>query len=249
MGFHEYYSESMKQVDDLGKISRSISDFYEKYGSDFSTTRRYPWGVMKLLEAYIKPGMTLVDVGAGNARLAGLVPDPVFYFAVEPSSTLREQALKNVSDRLNCQVASGALPTLPLDDNQSDLTACFAVLHHVPGTEKRLLSIIELARITKPGGRLILTVWNLRSRRFFTLKNWLAAWLRLPLIPGGGFGDVMVPWKNQATRYVHCFTKREMKRLFNPKIWEIEKLEYWGNDGPERVLNARNLVLVARKKL
>lgn len=238
----------MEQVHDLGKISQSVRDFYETHGPDFSVSRSRPWGVMKLVTEHLHPGMTIVDVGAGNARLADLIPDAVSYVAIEPSSTLREIAEKRMAGRTNCRVLAGDLSHLPVADESADLTACFAVLHHIPTAALRGRAMQELARITKPGSRIVLTVWNLRSSRFFSLKNWLAAWLGLPLVTGGEYGDVMVPWKKQADRYVHCFTKHELQKLFLPALWDIEKIAYWGNNAPANVLSGANLVVVARKK-
>lgn len=246
----------MKQNEAADKLARSVAGFYESYGAAFSATRHAPWGVMRLVKDAAKPGDVLVDFGAGNGRLGLEIHDSVKYIAVEPSSALREAAKKILANRKNTEIREGgfslgAIHELPLPSRSADAVACLAVLHHVPTSEARQAAVHELARILKPGGTLVLTVWNLRSQRFFTFKNWLAAWLRLPLVKSGGAGDVWVPWKAEgadAKRYVHAFTPGELKTLFDPKTWNVERCEAWGNDGPTGILEARNLVVVAKKK-
>ena len=257
----------MKQKEGTDKLAQSVAEFYETHGAAFSATRHSPWGVMKLVTDAIKPGDVLVDVGAGNGRLGLEIPEAVRYVAVEPSSALRRAAAKILANRKNTVIVEGGLDVgadrcvrpgqargpayTGIENASADVAACLAVLHHVPTEEARRAAIDELARILKPGGTLVLTVWNLRSRRFFTSKNWLAAWLRLALVKGGGAGDVWVPWKAEgadAKRYVHAFTLDELKKLFVPDVWDVERCEAWGNDGPTGILDARNLVIVAKKR-
>lgn len=265
----------MREKSGADKLSRSVAEFYETHGASFSATRQAPWGVMRLVRDAVKPGDVLVDVGAGNGRLGLEIPDDVRYVAVEPSATLRQEAARVLAARENTEIVAGGFEVgaaprgrpgqaqldgqarrpartgMGLADSSADVVACLAVLHHVPTREARQAAVDELARILKPGGTLVLTVWNLRGRKSFSFKNWLVAWARLPLVKGGGPGDVWVPWKAEGTdakRYVHAFTLGEMKSLFGTEAWEIKKREAWGKDGPTGILDARNLVVVARKR-
>jgi tRNA (uracil-5-)-methyltransferase TRM9 len=255
----------MQQKEGTDKLARSVAEFYELHGAAFSATRHAPWGVMKLVKDAAKPGDVLVDFGAGNGRLGLEIPDNVRYVAVEPSSALRQAAEKILAHRKNMEIVEGGFGVgaygrtpeaydyapVPVADSFADVVACLAVLHHIPTREARQTAVQELARILKPGGMLVLTVWNLRSLKSFSFKNWLAAWLRLPLVQGGGAGDVWVPWKAEgvdARRYIHAFTLNELKTLFNPKVWYVDRREAWGNNGPTGILDARNLVVVAKKR-
>lgn len=242
----------MKQDVEIGKIQQSVSDFYEKHGRNFSATRRVPWGIMRLVAQDLKSGETIIDVGAGNGRLSSFLPNSVRYIAVEPSSALRDESLRYLAFRSNVEIRAGGLPQLPCKDGEADTVACFAVLHHIPGFENRRLAIHELARVLKPGGSLVLTVWNLRSVRFSKkLKNCLAAWFRMGFVHGCSSGDLMMPWRAggaDVKRYVHAYTIGELRKLFSEDIWETVRIRAWGNDAPEPVWWGRNLVVEAKKK-
>jgi len=198
---------------------------------------------MKLLVDRVKPGDRVVDVGAGNGRLADVLPPGVEYLGVEPSSALRAAAKHNV--------VAGSLPHLDLPDGHADTVACIAVLHHIPSDEGRRAAVAELRRILKPGGTLLLTVWNLRARRFLSWLTFKHAWLRLAGVAGGETGDLMYPWRaagQNENRYVHALTLGELKSLLDAKDWEVESIGAYDNGAWRSVLNGRNLVVLARRR-
>lgn len=248
----------MKQNPNSDKIARAVRDFYEAHGRAFASTRHSVWDVFRLVGDRVRPGQIVVDVGAGNARLATVLPSGVRYIGIEPSSTLREAAMNVIADHPNTEMIDGGFSTdgtsassLPMTDASADIVASFAVLHHVPTCEARKRAVKELARITKPGGIAVVTVWNLRSSRLFHFSTWCAAWLRLPMVRGGESGDAWIPWKAEgryAMRYVHALTLREFRSLFDETDWKIERCEAWGASGPTTILSARNLVIVANRR-
>ena len=64
-------------------------------------------------------------------------------------------------------VRIGDLRTLPFEDDQFDLTCCFKVLAHVPEVDTALR---EAVRVTRPGGHLILELYNPWSLRYLAKK-------------------------------------------------------------------------------
>ncbi|MHB8831092.1 MAG: class I SAM-dependent methyltransferase [Patescibacteria group bacterium] len=229
------------------KLAKEVADFYEKEGRMFSSKRTFGWNVMGLLNDRLKAGEFLVDVGAGNGRLADSIPQDVRYLGVEASQSLREEAQKK-----NKQMASGSLPDkLPVPNNQADAVASIAVLHHIPSQAWQIDSIKELHRILKPGGLLLCTVWNLRSKRFWSWNTFKYAWLRLKGIKGGEPGDLYYPWKASGKleeRYVHAFTLSEFKSLFDPALWSIEKIGAYDRESWCSWIKGRNLVALVTKK-
>lgn len=49
--------------------------------------------------------------------------------------------------------------SLPFRDESFDAVLSIAVVHHFATVERRAMALRELARITRIGGRLLLTVW------------------------------------------------------------------------------------------
>lgn len=106
-------------------------------------------------------------------------------------------------------------------DRLADITYCIAVLHHIPSLELREKAIKELVRITKPGGYIILTVWNLWQKKY--LRQHISAWKKKFQGKGYETRDLMIPWNNDSPRYYHAFTKNELQNLLTEHL-DIEQL-------------------------
>ena len=106
--------------------------------------------------------------------------------------------------------------TLPFVSASFDHVFALAVLHHIPSASFRQQAVRELARVVKPGGRITITVWNLRS--LYWLRRY-SLWRLLFGVHPKGYdrGDCFVPWKRgvrePVMRYVHAFTRREFQTL------------------------------------
>ena len=119
----------------------------------------------------------------------------------------------------NFQIAD--VLTLPFSDNFFDKVYSISVLHHIPSKDFRLQYLKESKRVLKPGGILILRVWDFWKRK----EGWKLflkyAFLKLIGQSKLDFYDVFVPWKDSngealVQRYFHCFAKREIEK-FNKK--------------------------------
>jgi SAM-dependent methyltransferase len=104
-----------------------------------------------------RPGSRILDVGCGagtaEVMLGRLQISQLTLFAVDRDLALARHAAGSGSAhniRLNV-VAAEALE-LPFADAAFDSTFCVAVLQHVPDVEQ---ATSELARVTKPGGRVV----------------------------------------------------------------------------------------------
>jgi ubiquinone/menaquinone biosynthesis C-methylase UbiE len=235
----------------INKIKNEVAEFYESEGTAFGHTRHHVWELMLDFMDRLQADDVLVDVGAGNARLLDVVPQGVEYVGVEPSASLREFAERRLEQHKGAKIIDGGFPKLGLQDRIADAVTCIAVLHHVPSHKERLESIKELHRILKPGGIMILSVWNLRAKRFLSWNMIKHAWFRIPGFNGGDRGDLYYIWKAGKTpknRYVHAFTLTEFVSLFNEKDWEIEKLGAYDSKGWANRFLGRNLVAVVKKK-
>ena len=138
-----------------------FSDAYERrrgYGYhqmiddlEFQVTAPYARGA-RVLELGCSTGLIL-------ARIARIAEEAV---GIDLSEGMAQQA----RDRgLDARI--GSVCDLPFEDEEFDLTYSFKVLGHVPDIEAALR---EAARVTRPGGHLLLEFYNPWSLRYLAKK-------------------------------------------------------------------------------
>jgi len=97
---------------------------------------------------------TVGDLGCGTGQVsAALAPFVERVIAVDASAAMLQAAKKRLHGFDNIDLRRGELEALPIDDARLDAATLMLVLHHVPEPEKAL---VEVARVLKPGGRLLL---------------------------------------------------------------------------------------------
>ncbi len=93
-----------------------------------------------------------LDVGCGTGALAyALAPLVGEVVGVDSSEAYLETAREHAPP--NCSFVLGDAESLPFPYGDFDLVGCMRVLHHVRRPE---LVVAELARVTRPGGRILL---------------------------------------------------------------------------------------------
>lgn len=198
------------------QLLQQVQQDYNAIAEHFSYTRSSQWyEVSFLIEQYITPGQLVLDLGCGNGRVADLVNEiKADYIGIDVSEGLIAQAHK-LHPNNTFKVSS----MLEIDEPDAtfDHTVMIASFHHIPSEALRLQVLNEVKRVTKPGGYIIMTNWNLHQRRFWKLRYTflLQKWLGKHQMDRN---DVLIPWRNQkrelqANRYYHGFTMREMKEL------------------------------------
>jgi ubiquinone/menaquinone biosynthesis C-methylase UbiE len=105
--------------------------------------------------AGVTPGMVAVDVGAGSGFLTEeLLAQGLTVIAVEPEEKMLAVMRRKLPDHPELELRRGAAATLPLADGEADRAFANMVLHHV---EDPPAAIREMARVVKPGGRVVIT--------------------------------------------------------------------------------------------
>lgn len=184
---------------------------YDLIAEQFSNTRRFIWKGFEFLSQYVFPKEKILDLGCGNGRLLQLFRDlEMEYVGVDSSQKLIEIAEQTYPND-TFQVAEAL--DLPFSPNSFDKVFSVAVLHHIPSEKLRLKFLEEAKRVLKPEGLLILTVWDLWKKPDTFLKVTKFCLLKVLRRSKLDCRDILVPWQKKTDRYIHCFTKAELKKL------------------------------------
>ena len=110
--------------------------------------------------ARIQPGEKVLDVGCGTGTLAIEVQQRVGatgrVFGVDPGTQQIARARSKASRRnLPIDFRIGAIEHLAFPDQTFDVVLCTLMTHHLPKGLKRQ-GLSEIARVLKPGGRLVI---------------------------------------------------------------------------------------------
>ncbi len=198
---------------------------------------------------YVRERESVLDVGCGDGRVFETFGRKnVSYAGVD----LSEEAIAKAKSRWAKEIAEGRaafetgdLLDLPVEDGRFDVAVAAGVLHHVPSSAYRRRAMAELARCVRPGGYVLIAVWN-----FWQLRHWGAlihqAFGRRN---GWDFGDVKVTWKKpRFPRYYHAFRMKELRKLCEDAGLDIVEQQYVRKGELVGWLDGENLVTIARKR-
>jgi SAM-dependent methyltransferase len=108
------------------------------------------------VRSFLQPSGTerALDAGTGTGALAfALAPHVAEVLGVDRESSMLEQARLRAAAYPNVTFAEGDIEHLDLVAGAFDVAGCARTLHHVRRPE---LAISELARVTRPGGHVLL---------------------------------------------------------------------------------------------
>lgn len=225
-------------------LARKTKEDYNLLAEDYARTRAFIPEDIRSLGEYALPRETILDMGCANGRLFEVFQGKeIDFLGIDASEKLIEIARKKYPQAKF--LIANAL-SLPLPDNHFDKVYSISVIHNIPSKEFQLQYLKEALRVLKPGGLLILRVWD-----FWQRKEGIKLFIKYALLKLIGrskldFKDVFLPWKNDkgkavAQRYFHCFTKREIENLAKKAGFKIKKSWRAGNDP------RTNIYLVAEK--
>jgi len=210
------------------KLLELVKKNYDEIAEEFDETRQKRlWPEVVKLTEQVRDGDRVLDVGCGNARLRSVFKNRnIRYVGLDHSRRLIDSAAQNQESRIeNQEFIIGDLLNLDkLSQEQFDHIFCIAVLHHLPGLDLRLKALEQLKDRLRPGGRIILTAWNLWRKRWpLILRSGLQKIIGRNSMD---WGDLLFDWKRGkiSQRYYHVFSTYEFKKLVNKAGLSIDKI-------------------------
>lgn len=218
----------------IEKIIELNSQFYQKFGDEFSATRgRIQPGVRKILER-IGRDDSILDLGCGNGEFARQLADAGHtapYLGVDFSLPLLKDAMR-VPEGFPARFIELDITKKEwlVIGNQYSVIVAFAVLHHIPGEKTRLQILRNIHKYLAPSGRFIFSNWQfLNSERLRArVQQWDVVALKQADVDAG---DYLLDWRRggRGFRYVHHFSEDELSRLAEKSGFRI--LETFYSDG------------------
>jgi ubiquinone/menaquinone biosynthesis C-methylase UbiE len=119
--------------------------------------------------ASIQPGEQVLDVGCGTGTLAMEVARRVGragrVAGVDPGAEQIARARRSAARRhLPIEFQIGVIEQLPFPDQTFDVVLSTLMMHHLPHPLKRQ-GLAEIARVLKPGGRLVIADFKPKQER------------------------------------------------------------------------------------
>jgi ubiquinone/menaquinone biosynthesis C-methylase UbiE len=189
----------------------SVEETYNTIAKDFNKTRYKIWRcVLQFIES-LESNTKMLEVGCGNGKNM-LYRNNIDSYGIDISEEQVE-----ICRAKGLRVEKANMTLLPYGSNEFDNIICIATYHHLDNANDRRNALLEMYRVLKSNGKLLLTVWameqELGSKRKFTSS------------------DEMVSWElNGSTyyRYYHIYKEGELEEEIREFCTEfkIESVKY-----------------------
>ena len=156
------------------------------------------------------PGPTL-DVGCGDGHFAAACLGRPLEAGIDPALGSAMEARRAGAYKL---VLNGSAAQLPFPDGAFASVVSNCVLEHIPPLDDALR---EIGRVTRPGGKLVITV---PSERFDRSLFWPQALRRVGLEgPAAAYGR----WFNGISRHFHTYSRAEWTRRLEVAGFRVDR--------------------------
>jgi demethylmenaquinone methyltransferase/2-methoxy-6-polyprenyl-1,4-benzoquinol methylase/phosphoethanolamine N-methyltransferase len=151
---------------------------YDLFGNIITLGRAAAMREQTVDLATLRPGERVLEVGCGTGEVAqrarARVGPTGQVSGIDPSAEMIAVALrKSARARLDIDYRVGAIEALPYPDASFDIVLSSLMMHHLPD-DLKLAGLIEVRRVLKPGGRVLIV--DLKRPR-----GWLSR-LAMPLL-------------------------------------------------------------------
>ena len=201
--------ESVLTENSNNNLETYVKNVYQEIAYHFSDTRVYKWSwVIDFLDS-LKKDAIVYDLGCGNGR--NMDHGSLKFIGIDNC-----ESFVSICKNKNLSVINSNITKIPLNNNSADAIICIAVFHHLSSTENRIQELLEMKRLVKPGGKILLSTWSInqpqKTRRSFN-----------------SYGNNIVLWNSYGKvyeRYYYIFKLDEIKELIKRVGLIILNYEY-----------------------
>lgn len=174
-----------------------VKNVYENIAERFNHTRAYKWKWVDRFFEKLNKNSLVYDIGCGSGRNMN-------YYKLKFIGIDNCENFIKICKSKNLDVINANVTNIPLEDNTADAIICIAMFHQLSSYENRINALLEMKRLIKPEGKILLSVWSI-NQPAKTKKSF------------DNYGDNIVLWNNYGTiyeRYYYIFKIDEIKDLF-----------------------------------
>ena len=237
----------MKASESL-RIIRKTREDYNRIAPHFSDTRYDLWPELRPFCRFVKKGINILDWGCGNGRLIlALKGKGIHYYGLDQSAELLKIARKKYAPEIKkgwVNFFSTSQRDKKFRPDFFDVAFLIASFHHLPDARSRMALLKNIYRELKPKGKIIITVWNMKSA--WAEGKMKKDWKKI------GEDDYLVPWKDPrgrkiCDRYYHSFSPKELFDLLADAGFKVLDMGYDEPSPWSDRKSGRNITVVAKK--
>lgn len=204
-------------------LKRNLRTF-DEIAEEYDRWRKTPWNECVRPLINLRENALILDVGAGTGRQTfAIARHRCNVVALDFSTNMLVKLKKNGADlKLDGQISTvvSDITALPFREIIFDGIEMVAALHNLPTKKLRESALAELRRVTRAGGKVVITVW-LRNQKGF---NWVLLHNVFHyLLKRSEWGDVWIPWGGKQ-RFYHVFSQLELNSLVSTSGFQIGRV-------------------------
>jgi len=183
--------------------------------------------VLRALGPPMHPGQRVVDLGCGDGRAMRALGDVGYQtIGIDMSQPMLSRVIANAWEPALC-VRANLAQLSGIRDGVADHAVClFSTIGMIRGREHRQTFLRDVARIVRPGGRLVVHVhnrnmaWRDRPSATAYLRSLRASWRSTDY----ELGDRVYSYRGLADMFLHTYSKKEFTSDLRGCGWRIDEL-------------------------
>ena len=170
---------------------------YNLIADEFSDKRYSQWDWIENFKNSFATQSMILDIGCGNGR--NMEHKNLKFIGIDNCHNFIKICKEKKLHVLECDMIN-----IPLPEATFDGIISIASFHHLSNDERRNQALMEMKRMLKDGGRILLSVWSIDQHHNSKLDF--------------KYGDNYVPWKSndgtiKENRYYHIFKTEDLISL------------------------------------